>query len=440
MHKFNDIWTQKARALGFPSRAMFKLLEANKRYRILKPGAKVVDLGCAPGSWSKLASQIVGKRGTVYAVDLQHLTPGELSVMGAVDHDPSDPNLLKSERKLLKSRAPVFFQQADVTQWRPPKALRRSTDVILSDMAPKTTGIRSNDADLSAELCHSVLDLARVLLKPSRAAARLRAEMEAEAGDATLPQAQLVNKNAMDSDYEGGDYDAAHETEHDVNSRELLNTAITSKKKVAKYKGLHFLENPALASSPDTDTPTTSSSSSSASSTASLASTLSSRSPVRDIDTSLFVDEDGELDRSRMRKVLRRPALVTPLPREEALLSQMDRAEARAKESARVDANEAEAEIPVDTPLDGRLRSKGSSSSSSSSSSLSSRREVGDANVDNVESVFAEAQSMPQPRARGILFMKAFQGEEFKSVIKRMKVSFNTCTHHSDGIVFALYL
>lgn len=139
MQRVNDVWTQRARALGFPSRAMFKLLEANKKHRFLKQGHTVVDLGCAPGSWSKLASQIVGRNGEVYAVDINQLTEEELRVMGAYDKD--EENMLKIEKRLQRSRSPVRFERADVTQWHPPRHLKRNVDVILSDMAPKTTGM-----------------------------------------------------------------------------------------------------------------------------------------------------------------------------------------------------------------------------------------------------------------------------------------------------------
>jgi hypothetical protein len=74
--------------------------------------------------------------------------------------------LLKAERKLIRSRSPVKFIQGDVTEWAPPPALRHNFDVVLSDMAPKTTGAPDHDSMVSMELCHSVLDLCSRIIKP----------------------------------------------------------------------------------------------------------------------------------------------------------------------------------------------------------------------------------------------------------------------------------
>jgi 23S rRNA (uridine2552-2'-O)-methyltransferase len=180
--KYGDTWTKQAKALGYPSRAVFKLIQAQKKFKILNPGDVVVDLGCSPGSWSKLSSTIVSGNGFVLGMDLTTLSPQEQTQIGVRQgdinkrfeypksyHDGSsaDSNgLLASERKLLKNRAPVAYMQQDVTQWNPGEGFKHQVDVILSDMAPNTTGIASADSASSIDLCYSVVDLCSQLFKP----------------------------------------------------------------------------------------------------------------------------------------------------------------------------------------------------------------------------------------------------------------------------------
>lgn len=132
-----DYFFKKAKEQNFAARSVFKLEEIDKRFRIFKSGMHVLDLGCAPGSWSQYASKKVGSSGFVLAIDLQKV---ELSL----------PN--------------VRFTQADAFD---EKILdNQQFDVVLSDMAPKTTGIRLHDQQRSFDLCLRALEVAKKSLKP----------------------------------------------------------------------------------------------------------------------------------------------------------------------------------------------------------------------------------------------------------------------------------
>ena len=116
-----DAFHQRAKAEGFRSRAAYKLAEIQKAQRLLRPGQRVVDLGCWPGGWLQVAARAVGRRGRVVGVDTA----------------ASDPPL---------TDANVFALVGDVTEasvsTRVLEALGGPADVLLSDAAPKLTGIR----------------------------------------------------------------------------------------------------------------------------------------------------------------------------------------------------------------------------------------------------------------------------------------------------------
>jgi 23S rRNA (uridine2552-2'-O)-methyltransferase len=74
-HQEKDPYFQKAKAEGYRARSAYKLLQIQEKFRILRPGAVVVDLGAAPGSWSQVAARIVGPKGRVVAIDIQEMEP-----------------------------------------------------------------------------------------------------------------------------------------------------------------------------------------------------------------------------------------------------------------------------------------------------------------------------------------------------------------------------
>jgi 23S rRNA (uridine2552-2'-O)-methyltransferase len=137
-----DRWTEMARREGYPARSVYKLKEANQKYRLLHPGFRVLDLGSAPGSWLLFAAQQVGSTGFALGVDVAPLAEG------------------------LQLPPNAHFHQADLMQWRLPDELCRSFNVVLSDAAPKTTGDPAADAESSIELAERALTIARVALRP----------------------------------------------------------------------------------------------------------------------------------------------------------------------------------------------------------------------------------------------------------------------------------
>ena len=136
-----DPYVRKARAEGYRSRAAFKLLEVNSRERIVIPGHHVADLGAAPGGWSQVAAQIVGRRGKVVAMDLLEMAP--VPGVTVLRGDFRDPSMQES----LGAAGGGKF------------------DVVLSDLSPNLSGIASADQVRAAELVRSALEFSREHLK-----------------------------------------------------------------------------------------------------------------------------------------------------------------------------------------------------------------------------------------------------------------------------------
>jgi 23S rRNA (uridine2552-2'-O)-methyltransferase len=146
--QLNDPYVHRARKEGYASRAAYKLAEIDDKYRVLKPGARVVDLGAAPGGWSQVAAKRVGAaegRGRVVAIDLLPMAP--ISGVEFLQLDflaPSAPERLKA---LLAGPA----------------------DVILCDMAAPATGHRKTDHLRIVALVEAAAEFAREALAPGGA-------------------------------------------------------------------------------------------------------------------------------------------------------------------------------------------------------------------------------------------------------------------------------
>jgi 23S rRNA (uridine2552-2'-O)-methyltransferase len=164
-----DAKTLEARAKGYPARSVFKLQEIDRRMRILRPGQNVIDLGAAPGSWSLFASERVGPTGHVYAIDIKQI----LQVFGD-NVQVLEGDALSLESEVLARHAPY--------------------DVVLSDMAPNTSGSKFQDQARSTELFLRALDVALTHGKPgSHFVAKIfmsgdfkAAEMQVRAGYETV--------------------------------------------------------------------------------------------------------------------------------------------------------------------------------------------------------------------------------------------------------------
>ncbi len=139
-----DRFFLKAKEENFAARSVYKLQEIDQRFKVLAKGDTVLDLGCSPGSWSQYASQKVGINGRVLGVDLQPVT---VKLDNAVFIEADLRDLALSE---------VF----ETYGFQPP------FDVVVSDMAPKTTGIKNTDQARSFELCELAVDISKKFLKP----------------------------------------------------------------------------------------------------------------------------------------------------------------------------------------------------------------------------------------------------------------------------------
>jgi len=139
-----DPYVKRAQAHGYRSRAAYKLLEIDRVERILRPGAKVVDLGAAPGSWSQIAAQKVKPRGMVIAADLLEIAPlaGVTTIQGDIREASVQERIVQA---LAGERA----------------------DVVLSDVSPNVSGIASADQARAAELARTAIDFSVAHLKPS---------------------------------------------------------------------------------------------------------------------------------------------------------------------------------------------------------------------------------------------------------------------------------
>ena len=140
---FSDEYVKQAQALGYRSRAVFKLKELDDKSRLLKPGVVVVDLGAAPGGWSQYAAQRIGKSGRIIALDL--LPMEELPGVTFIQGDFREDAVLDELRQALEGR-PV--------------------DLVLSDMAPNMSGNRVVDQARGMHLAELALETAQEILKP----------------------------------------------------------------------------------------------------------------------------------------------------------------------------------------------------------------------------------------------------------------------------------
>lgn len=139
-----DYYFKKAKKENFVARSVYKLEEIDHRHRIFKNGQTVIDLGASPGSWSQYVSKKIGKNGKILGIDLTPITlllPNAIFVVGDIEETDME--------KLLATHG-----------------LGPKVDVVISDMAPKTTGIKSADQARSMALCEMALYVAQKILKP----------------------------------------------------------------------------------------------------------------------------------------------------------------------------------------------------------------------------------------------------------------------------------
>jgi 23S rRNA (uridine2552-2'-O)-methyltransferase len=143
-NRWEDHYTRRARKEKYPARSIYKLQEIQRKFGLIQRGHRVLDLGCAPGSWLLYAARQVGPDGRVLGIDLQP--------------------------PVVDLPANVTVEVKDVAEWSEESAAeRRHFDVVLSDMAPATTGNKAVDTARSQGLCETALWVARQVLRPGGA-------------------------------------------------------------------------------------------------------------------------------------------------------------------------------------------------------------------------------------------------------------------------------
>lgn len=135
-----DYYSRRAKAESFASRAVYKLADLDRKYRLFRPGQRVLDLGCAPGSWLQYISSRVGPQGLVLGIDRQ---PLKITLAPPIRFILGDLRQLKPEA--VQGEAPVF-------------------EVVVSDLAPATSGVKEVDQARSLELARLSWHWARKLL------------------------------------------------------------------------------------------------------------------------------------------------------------------------------------------------------------------------------------------------------------------------------------
>jgi len=135
----NEFYTTLAKKEGFPARSIYKLKEIDEKYRIIKDGDRLLDLGCAPGSWLLYVSQKVGNKGKVIGVDIE-----EIKI-------PKKTNIVFIKRSVFDLKESDF---------------KDKFEVVVSDLSPKTSGVKFLDAGKSLELAEKSFEIAKSVLLP----------------------------------------------------------------------------------------------------------------------------------------------------------------------------------------------------------------------------------------------------------------------------------
>lgn len=146
MRKVKDYYYKKAKKEKYPARSVYKLEEALNKHKFINRGDSVLDLGCCPGSWSLYASEVVGKKGIVVGVDIQEVEASPR---------PGGSEIIWIRQNIMKPEMVLEVRK-----------IRPAFRVLISDLAPRTTGNRWADHQHSMVLVRQTLALATELLLP----------------------------------------------------------------------------------------------------------------------------------------------------------------------------------------------------------------------------------------------------------------------------------
>ncbi|MCK4968272.1 MAG: RlmE family RNA methyltransferase [Candidatus Aenigmarchaeota archaeon] len=141
INKQQDFYFKKAKNAGYPARSVYKLAEIDKKYRLIHRDDWILDLGCAPGSWLLYLSEKVGKRGKVIGIDQRDL------------------DIILPDNVLFIKKDIDKIVPADLEKWR------KRFSVVVSDLAPSTSGIKFADVEASIILSKQALAIAKIVLR-----------------------------------------------------------------------------------------------------------------------------------------------------------------------------------------------------------------------------------------------------------------------------------
>jgi len=139
--KWNDHYSRRAKKEKFPARSVYKLEEMQQKYHLIKKGDRILDLGCAPGSWLLYAAKLTGNKGLVAGIDLKPVT-------------------IKIPSHAAIYTGDIFYFDSFA------ESIGSRFNVVISDMAPSTTGIKTVDSARSFNLCRAALEIAQNVLLP----------------------------------------------------------------------------------------------------------------------------------------------------------------------------------------------------------------------------------------------------------------------------------
>ena len=135
-----DIYVRKSKVDGYRARSAYKLIEINEKFKIFKGGLSVLDIGAAPGSWSQYVSKVI-KNGKLISIDLKKMEPIAKSIQIQGDFTENETqNVIKN-------------------------IINNKVDVVMSDMAVNTTGIKNVDSIQTGELCKEAMYFAKEMIK-----------------------------------------------------------------------------------------------------------------------------------------------------------------------------------------------------------------------------------------------------------------------------------
>jgi len=145
MYKPQDHYFKKAKKEGYPARSVYKLQEIDERFHIFKPGDLVLDLGCSPGSWLLYIEKVISSDGKVVGIDLKPITVPSSAIF--LQKNIFELKAEQIQNILQKNNLPSKF------------------DVIVSDLAPATSGVKDVDSERSLELIKKAFSFIPPLLK-----------------------------------------------------------------------------------------------------------------------------------------------------------------------------------------------------------------------------------------------------------------------------------